>query len=73
AVAFMMGAFATPPFRMSSAMIVGVVVAAACPLGQWVTAMFLPVRATGVVAVRRLDSYLFAGPLFVAFVWLLGG
>ena len=73
AVAFMMGAFAPPPFRMSSALIAGLVVAAACPLGQWVVALFLPARVGGVGAVRRLDSYLFAGPLFLAFVWMLGG
>jgi hypothetical protein len=73
AVTFMMAAFRPPPFEMSSAWLVGVVVALSCPVGQWVATVFLPRRASGVGAMRRLDSYLLAGPLFVAFVWMLGG
>lgn len=73
AVSFMMGAFAPPPFQTSSAWLAGAVMALSCPVGQWVATLFLPRRATKVGALRRLDSYLLAGPLFVAFVWVLGG
>ncbi|MFM7063804.1 MAG: hypothetical protein ACKO04_10000 [Actinomycetes bacterium] len=73
AVTFMMGAFAPPPFQMASAWLAGAVMAVSCPVGQWVATLFLPRRATKVGALRRLDSYLLAGPLFVAFVWMLGG
>jgi hypothetical protein len=37
-----------------------------------VTSYFLPTPTSWVPALRRLDAYVVAGPLFVATVWILG-
>ena len=73
AVTFTMAAFRPPPFDLPSAWVVGVVLAVACPVGQWVVSLYLPSARARVPALRRLDTYVLAGPLFLACVWMLGG
>ena len=72
AVTFTMATFQAPPFDMASAWIIGGVVMVACPVGQWVTSAFLPDPRSPVRAMRRLDTYVLAAPLFLAGVWAVG-
>ena len=69
AVTFTMATFQAPPFDTVTAWIAGAVVAVACPVGQWVTSAFLPRPDVPARAVRRLDAYVLAAPLFLAGVW----
>jgi hypothetical protein len=69
AVTFTMATFQAPPFDTASAWIVGGLVAVACPVGQWVTSAFLPRADARAPALRRLDAYLVAAPIFLAGVW----
>lgn len=73
AVTFAVAAFRPPPFGTASAWIAGAVIAAACPIGQWTVTLFLPSPTTRAPALRRIDSYLLAAPLLLAFVWVLSG
>lgn len=74
AVTFTASAFEAAPFDRVTAWVAGVVMLAACPLGQMLTSAELPTAgaADGVGAMRRLDSYLVAAPLMLAAVWILG-
>lgn len=58
------------PYTRLSALIIGLVLAITCPLGQWVVAQSSPAGAPP-AAMRRLDAYVIAGPLFVSITWLL--
>jgi hypothetical protein len=73
AATFTMAAFPAPPFSPATAWITGALVAVACPLGQWVVSACLPRADAPAGALRRLDAYLLAGPLFVAGAWAAGG
>jgi hypothetical protein len=70
AVTFTMATFQAAPFDTLSAAIVGTLVAVACPVGVWATSALLPGADVHVRAVRRLDAYLIAAPVFVVGVWL---
>ncbi|MCB1272500.1 MAG: hypothetical protein KDB31_13820 [Microthrixaceae bacterium] len=72
AVTFTASAFEAPPFDRATAWIAGVLILAACPLGQMLTSAELPEPGAKVPAMRRLDSYLVAAPLMVGAVWALG-
>ena len=69
AVTFTMATFQAPPFDTTTAWIMGGIVAASCPVGQWVTSAFLPSADAPTRAMRRLDAYVLAAPLFLAGVW----
>lgn len=71
AVTFTMATFQPPPFDRAEAWLVGVVVAVACPLGQWLASAFLPSAESHAPALRRIDAYLIAGPAFVAIAWFV--
>lgn len=71
AVTFTMGMFQAPPFDATSAAIVGVACAVACPVGQWVASAFLPTVDAPARALRRLDTYIVAAPVFVCAGWIL--
>lgn len=71
AVTFTMAMFQAPPFDTASAALVGGLCAVACPVGQWVTSAFLPSADSPCRAVRRLDTYVVAAPLFLAATWAL--
>lgn len=72
AVTFTMATFQIPPFDTTTAWIVGGITAVACPIGQWVTSAFLPTATAPTRAMRRLDAYVLAAPLFLAAVWTVG-
>lgn len=70
-VTFTMAMFQAPPFDAVSAAVVGVVCAAACPAGQWITTRCLPSADAPARAVRRLDAYVLSAPVFVVAGWIL--
>ncbi|MFG0258707.1 MAG: hypothetical protein ACF8LK_00020, partial [Phycisphaerales bacterium JB041] len=72
AVTFAASAFEAQPFDRATAWVAGAVLLLACPLGQMLTSAELPSPGADVPAMRRLDSYLVAGPLMIAAVWVLG-
>lgn len=71
AVTFTMAMFQAPPFDGLSAAIVGLACAVACPVGQWVASAFLPSVDAPARALRRLDAYIVAAPVFVCAGWIL--
>lgn len=71
AVTFTMAMFQAPPFDALSAAIVGMACAVACPVGQWVASAFLPSVDAPARALRRLDAYIVAAPVFVCAGWIL--
>ena len=73
AVTFTMATIDPPPFDRPSAWLTGVLVAVACVPGQWAASALLPRTTAKAPALRRLDAYILAGPVFVACAWLLGG
>ncbi len=68
-VAFALGVFAVPPFVVSSALIFGGLAAVLFPLGQLVATELLPAAAARAQALRRLDSLLLVGPIWMAALW----
>jgi hypothetical protein len=72
AVTFTMSTVDVPPFDRVGSWIAGAAVAASCVLGQALVTGYLPARAPHVGALRRLDAYVLAGPVFVACAWALG-
>lgn len=72
AVTFTMATIKVPPLERPQWWIAGVVVAATCAAGQWLTSYLLPTPTALVPAMRRLDAYLLSGPLLVLAMWLMG-
>ena len=72
AVTFTMSTVDVPPFDRIGSWIAGVAVTASCVLGQALVTGHLPARAPHVGAMRRLDTYVLAGPVFVACAWAIG-
>ena len=71
AVTFAASAFEAGPFDRVTAWMVGAVLVLACPLGKMLVAAELPRPDSQVPAMRRLDSYLVAGPVMLAATWAL--
>ncbi len=72
AVTFTMATIDPPPFDRPAAWLTGALVALACVPGQWAVSACLPRTTAHAPALRRLDAYVVAGPVFVACAWLLG-
>jgi molybdopterin converting factor small subunit len=68
-VAFALGVFTVPPFAMASALVFGGLAAALFPLGQLAATEMLPAADARAPALRRLDSLLLAGPLWLGALW----
>jgi hypothetical protein len=68
-IAFALGVFAVPPFVVSSALIFGGLAAVLFPLGQLLATELLPEAAARAQALRRLDSLLLVGPIWMAALW----
>lgn len=66
AVTFTMAAFHPSPFDGATAWLAGGVIALTCTLGQMVAGMALPTPGSRAGGLRRLDSYIIAGPAFLA-------
>ncbi|MGI9579177.1 MAG: hypothetical protein ACR2OH_13330 [Microthrixaceae bacterium] len=71
AVTFAASAFETAPFDRVTAWVAGAILVLACPLGQMLVSAELPSPTVKAHAMRRLDSYLVAGPLMLGSVWAL--
>jgi sulfur-carrier protein len=68
-VAFTLGVFAVPPFVVASALVFGGLAAVLFPLGQLVATELLPAAAARAQALRRLDSFLLVGPIWMVALW----
>jgi hypothetical protein len=64
-ITFIISILAVPPFDMSTAWTFGVLVAVLAPLGQLAASAVLPTAGAPASALRRLDSLLLAGPVWV--------
>ncbi len=72
AVTFTIATIGVPPLDHAQWWIAGVVIAATCSVGQWVTSALLPAPDSWVPAMRRLDAYVVAGPVYLGVLWMLG-
>jgi hypothetical protein len=61
-----------PPFEGAQTAWVGLVLALACPAGQWLGSWLLPTATTKAPGLRRLDTWSVAGPAFVVALWVVG-
>lgn len=68
---FGMAVFDPPPFSGNQAWYVGLATAVACPLGQWLASALLPRANSSAAALRRVDSWLIAAPVFLVGVWVV--
>lgn len=59
-----------PPFGGMQIVVVGLAVAVACPLGQFLGSWSLPRARSTAPALRRLDSWLISAPLMVIAAWI---
>jgi hypothetical protein len=64
-ITFIISILAVPPFDMSTAWTFGALVAVLAPLGQLAASAVLPAAGAPASALRRLDSLLLAGPVWV--------
>jgi hypothetical protein len=72
AVAVVTGALAVaepPPFEGGTIWLFGIIAAIACPIGQIAASAILPRAGAPARALRRLDSYLVAAPLWLVLMW----
>lgn len=65
AITFLLFLTLPPPFTESTVLLFALVTAICCPLGQIVASGLLPRGAAWAPALRRLDSYLIAAPLWL--------
>lgn len=72
AVTFTMSTIQVPPMDRAQWWIAGACLVLTCLPGQLVTGWFLPEPASRVPAMRRLDAYLVAGPVYLGCMWTLG-
>ncbi|MEX0767629.1 MAG: hypothetical protein WD029_04065, partial [Microthrixaceae bacterium] len=70
-VTFTIATFHPPPLSSASAWVAGAAICLMCPLGQWLGSYFLPTADSAASALRRIDAYLLAAPVFLVCIWLL--
>lgn len=58
-----------PPFEGGTVWLFGAIAAAMCPIGQVVASAILPRAGAPARALRRLDSYLVAAPVWLLLMW----
>jgi hypothetical protein len=62
--------FEIDPFRSAAhAWVLGALVAVLCPLSQLAASLLLPRASAFAPALRRLDSYLLTGPVWLWLLW----
>lgn len=66
-------AFEFPPLTETNTWIFGIIFAILCPLGQLAGTALLPRADAKAPALRRIDSYLLAGPVYVVGLWIASG
>jgi uncharacterized membrane protein YdcZ (DUF606 family) len=59
-----------PPFHSGVAAVLGIALVVLCPAGQWFASWLLPRARAHAPALRRLDSWLLAGPLLLIAAWI---
>lgn len=69
AVAFVFWIVPPRPFTTTSVLLFAALAGVCCPLGQIVAAGLLPRGSAWAPALRRIDSYLLAAPLWLALLW----
>jgi len=67
---FAVAVFAFPPFVLTSAWVFGLLAAALCPLGQALSTAVLPDPDSRAPSLRRIDSLVVVGPLWVCALWM---
>jgi hypothetical protein len=72
AVTFTMSTIKVPPMDRAQWWVAGVCLVLTCVPGQLVTGWFLPEPTSRVPAMRRLDAYVIAGPVYLGCLWALG-
>ncbi len=60
-----------PPFSESQIILTGLLLAIACPLGQWLGSWLLPSARSRAPGLRRLDGWLVAAPVFAVVLWFI--
>jgi len=73
AVAFVFWIVPPRPFTTTSVLLFAALAGVCCPLGQIVAAGLLPRGSAWAPALRRLDSYLLAAPLWLVLLWSVSG
>lgn len=66
-------AFPFPPLDVTATWVAGVMLAVLLPAGQYFGTMILPRADARAPALRRIDSYLLAGPAYVVLLWVTKG
>lgn len=73
AVAFVFWIVPPRPFTTTSILLFAALAGVCCPLGQIVAAGLLPRGSAWAPALRRIDSYLLAAPLWLVLLWSVSG
>jgi hypothetical protein len=58
-----------PPFEGGTIWLFGIIAAILCPVGQIAASAILPRAGAPARALRRLDSYLVAAPVWLVLMW----
>jgi hypothetical protein len=58
-----------PPFEGGTIWLIGIIAALLCPVGQIAASAILPRAGAPARALRRLDSYLVAAPVWLVLMW----
>lgn len=61
--------FQPPPFEGGTIWLFGIITAILCPVGQMAASAILPRAGAPARALRRLDSYLVAAPVWLVLMW----
>lgn len=61
--------YSPPPFEGGTIWLFGIITAVLCPIGQVAASAILPRAGAPARALRRLDSYLVAAPVWVVLMW----
>jgi uncharacterized membrane protein YdcZ (DUF606 family) len=69
-VAIAMAVAQPPPFSSAQALLLGLALVVLCPAGQMLGSWLLPRGRAHAPALRRLDSWLLAGPLLLLAAWI---
>ena len=72
-VAFVFWIVPPRPFTTTSVVLFAALAGVCCPLGQIVAAGLLPRGSAWAPALRRIDSYLLAAPLWLVLLWSMSG
>lgn len=72
-VGFAVSVIEPDPFSASSAMLLAMMAAVLCPLGQLLVSAILPAAQTRAPAMRRLDAFALSAPVWAVILWWTTG